>query len=86
MKFYTEDNKFFETMAEAEAHEKELADAKKKEEKKAKEKKARRAEVDAAFDAYQKLADAYAKDYGVYSHTFTTEDLSDVLSEIFGVH
>lgn len=95
MRYYSDLTKqFYESEKECVAAEEKAIQAKKEAEaaaaKKSQERKARAEEIDASFKRlreaqkeYWDLISKFTKDYGSYHKSYGSEDLVDLLSEIF---
>lgn len=81
MRFMTDDGKTFETLVDAENHEKELKEKEETKKKLEKEKQDRAKAVIDAYENYEKLLAAYQKDY--CEQTIGLHDLSDLISLFF---
>lgn len=81
MRYITDDDKKFDSFEEADKHEKELIEIKKKNEKKEEERKELGKKIEKAYEDYCTLLKEYVSKYGKYSYTKKYND--DILLNDF---
>ena len=84
MRYMTDDNKMFNTLEEATAHEQKLQKEREKKNKLENERQKRYEEVKAAWEKYYKLAREYAKDYRETDSRHVEELWDSIVKGLFG--